>query len=322
MNVSESENYVPPQILSLADFARRGISRDEVAREVTGGRLHRLRSGLYVERSDVDQSLPAYETARRDYLQRIHAAARSIEPGTVISHGSALALYGLPLFDVPLDYPTATRHRAGGGTRRSAALACANLPLDGEVREVDGVAVTSPERSIVDVARTVGLESGVCAADEAIRRGLCSRSDLERQAAAARGRTGVARARVLPELSSGLSESVLESLVRLILVGAGLPVPEQQVWFTPVRGENFRVDFFWPEWRLVVEVDGLGKYGDTPAAIRRSVVAERRRQRLLEEAGYTVIRWSWEDLRHPQRMAERVLAEMRRQERLGLGPAA
>lgn len=198
MSSLDPESYVPPPILSLGDFAARGVSRAEVARRVSSGEFGRLRSGLYVERGEVAEELPAYEMARRDFIDRSLAAARSVEPGTVISHGSALALYGLPLYGVPLDCPTATRHRAGGGTRRSSALSCANLPLEGVVREIEGIAVTSPARSIVDVARTVGVESGVCAADEALRRKLCTRFELQSQVDAARGRTGVARARVLP----------------------------------------------------------------------------------------------------------------------------
>lgn len=182
--------------------------------------------------------------------------------------------------------------------------------------------MTSPARSIVDVARTVGVESGVCAADEAIRRKLCTRFELQTQVDAARGRTGVARARVLPALSSELSESVLESLIKLILLFSGLPVPELQVRLGVRGGQRFRVDFFWRDWRLVGEADGFGKYGTLPEEIRENWAAERRRQQQLEEEGYIVIRWTWADLRHPQRLVARVAAEMRRQERLGLGPAA
>lgn len=322
MSSFEPEGYVPPTILSLADFATRGVSRAEVGRRVSSGELCRLRSGLYVERGQVAEGLPAYEAARRDFIDRTLAAALSIEPGTVLSHGSALALYGLPLYDVPLDRPTATRHRAGGGTRRSSVLACANLPLEGVVREIEGIAVTSPARSIVDVARTVSVESGLCAADEAIRRKLCTPVELQAQVDAARGRTGVARARVIPEMSSGLSESVLESLIKLTLLFSGLPAPELQVRLGVRGGQRFRVDFFWRDWRLIGEADGFGKYGTGPDEIRRNWAAERRRQQQLEEEGYVVIRWTWADLRHPQRIVARVQAEMRRQERLGLGKAA
>ncbi|MEB8325573.1 hypothetical protein NGF75_06185 [Dietzia kunjamensis] len=318
-------DYVPPALLSSADLAARGVNRRETAKLVDRGRLQRLRTGLYIER-DADSTaadrVPSYEAARRDFVERSRAAARSVEPGTVLSHGSALALYGLPLYGVPLDRPSATRHRPGGGSRRSSALTCWNLPLDGSTAVVDGVPVTSPARTIIDVARTVGLESGVCAGDEAIRRGLVTRGDLQGEADAARGRTGAARARALPALTSGLAESVLESLIRLILVLGGVPAPDLQVWLGVRGGERFRVDLYWREWRLIGEADGFAKYGTGQEQIRGSWNAERRRQRQLEDAGYVVIRWTWEDLRHPRRIIDQVERAMRRQERLGLGPTA
>lgn len=115
---------------------------------------------------------------------------------------------------------------------------------------------------------------------------------------------------------------MLESLIRLILVLGGLPVPELQVKFRVRSGERFRVDFYWRDWRLIGEADGFGKYGRTPEELRGNWAAERRRQQQLEEEGFIVISWSWQDLRHPQRIVDRVAAEMRRQERLGLGPGA
>ena len=80
------------------------------------------------------------------------------------------------------------------------------------------------------------------------------------------------------------------------------------------------MDFFWPQWRLIGEADGFGKYGTEPEEIRRNWAAERRRQAQLEDAGYVVIRWTWADLQDPRAIVRRVREEMWRQERLGLGP--
>lgn len=324
MGNASADQYRPPPIVTAADLVRQGLTENDVARSIRDGSLRRLRDGVFAVATDVDDpsGIPAHEAARRDFMERSLAAARVVESGTVLSHGSALALHGLPLHDVPLDLPTVTRHRAGGGSRRSEVLICANAPLDGAVTQVDGVPVTTVPRSIVDVTRTVGLESGVCAADEALRRGMCTRSDLEREALAARGRTGAARARVLPGPVTGLSESVLESLVRLIVEFSDLPKPELQVWLRGRDGGRKRVDFYWRGYRVVVEVDGFEKYGRSPEEIRRHLRNERRRQRQLEEAGYVVIRFAWEDVFHPERILSRIRAELRRQFRLGVRPAA
>lgn len=329
MNSAFSEGNRPPRLSTSAELTRGGLTHSDIAKLVDHGRLIRLRKGVYAHvdgsgsrvGGGADHERPAHEVRERAFLERTLAAARSIEPGTVISHGSALALHGLPLHGIPLGLPTVTRHRAGGGSRRSSALICANLPLEGVVTDVDGIPVTSPARTIIDVARTVGLESGVCAADAALRRTLCSRSQLRDEAEAAKGRTGVARARRLPELTSGLAESVLESLIRLILVLGGLPEPELQVRLGVRGGERFRVDFYWRQWKLIGEADGFGKYGATPGEIRENWIAERERQRRLEDAGYTVIRWTWKDIYRPDLIVGQVREVMLRQERLGLGPA-
>ena len=327
MSTSKPAENRPARLSTYADLARGGLTHDDIARLIASGELRRVRTGVYAHAADEGAGggrpgEPTYERRRRLFVERTVAAAHAVEPGTVFSHASALALHGLPLHGLDLGRPTATRHRAGGGSRRSSALTVANLPLDGVVQMLDGIPVTAPARSIIDVARTAGLESGVCAADQAIRRGLCTRRDLRAEADAAKGRTGVARARALPERTSGLSESVLETLIRLIVVMAGLPEPELQVRLEVRGGSRFRVDFYWPRWRLVGEADGFGKYGTGPDEIRENWVAERRRQAQLEEAGYVVIRWTWADLEDPGRIVRRVREEMRRQERLGLGPAA
>lgn len=326
MNTSTPARNRPTRLSTYADLARGGLTHADIARLIANGELRRVRTGVYAHAADDagpdgrSPGEPAYERRRRVFVERTAAAARAVEPGTVFSHASALALHGLPLHGMVLDRPTATRHRAGGGSRRSSALIVANLPLDGVVQMLDGIPVTSPARTIVDVARTSGLESGVCAADQAIRRGLCTRFDLQVEAEAAKGRTGVSRARALPERTSGLAESVLETLIRLILVMAGLPEPELQVRLAVRGGKRFRVDFFWPQWRLIGEADGFGKYGTEPEEIRRNWAAERRRQAQLEDAGYVVIRWTWADLKDPLAIVRRVREEMWRQERLGLGP--
>lgn len=357
MTGSNSDAPSFPEFSTFADLERGGLTHADIARLISTGDLIRYRHGVYARTGQVistgqvasartststgadgssgagqntgtqaeavsGDGVPPYKRRENEFLARTRAAALSIQPGTVFSHGSALALHGLPLHGVPLELPTVTRHRPGGGSRRSTALTCSNLPLDGVVTEVDGVPVTSPARSVIDVARTVGLDSGVCAADAAIRMQLCTTTDLRREAEAARGRTGVARARQLPDLASGLAESVLESLLRLIIVLGGLPAPELQVGLGVRTGQRFRVDFYWRKWGLIGEADGFGKYGGSPEEIRKNWIAERHRQAQLEAEGYVVLRWTWEDIYRPGHVIRQVRAAMRQQERLGSVRAA
>jgi very-short-patch-repair endonuclease len=72
----------------------------------------------------------------------------------------------------------------------------------------------------------------------------------------------------------------------------GLPAPELQV---PL-GDASRVgivDFYWREFGVVGEADGLMKYDEEqPESLR----AEKLRQEALEDVGFIVIRWTWDDI--------------------------
>jgi very-short-patch-repair endonuclease len=87
------------------------------------------------------------------------------------------------------------------------------------------------------------------------------------------------------------SESVLESRSRVLWLAAALPAPVQQAVIRCDGRFVARVDFLWQEARLIVEVDGMGKYAD-PAALRD----EKRRQNELVALGYKVLRFTWADI--------------------------
>ena len=91
------------------------------------------------------------------------------------------------------------------------------------------------------------------------------------------------------------AESVLETLLRLVLHGAGLR-PRTQYTIRDRRTFVARVDFCWPEQRLVVEADGFAFHSDR-AAYRR----DRDRHNDLERLGWRVLRFTWEDVhRRPE----------------------
>lgn len=82
----------------------------------------------------------------------------------------------------------------------------------------------------------------------------------------------------------------------------------------PDRTVIARVDFCWRHYGVIAETDGLLKYDSGDRAI-----AERRRDRLLQEAGFEVIHVTWQELfSDPARVAGRIRQAFRRAERLGL----
>lgn len=101
--------------------------------------------------------------------------------------------------------------------------------------------------------------------------------------------------RALPHIDPR-SESPLESWARGHMVMYDVPSPLIQQVVTGADGVTYRVDFCWPRARVILEVDGLDKYGATPAEVRAAKRTELARQRALEAAGWIVIRWTWDDL--------------------------
>jgi very-short-patch-repair endonuclease len=84
-------------------------------------------------------------------------------------------------------------------------------------------------------------------------------------------------------------------------------MPEPQVWLGDASGTIGRVDFLWRRCGLVGEADGRVKYRDNELWL------EKLRQERLEDAGFTVVRWTWAQAHVPdERFRHRVLAALDR----------
>ena len=313
-----SIDHSRPVIISAQELLARGYSRRAREHAERTGQLYRVRHGVYALASD----LPTGPDQAEAMLEiRSRAAAGSISPGTALSHTSALVLHGLPVHDLDTRRVTTTRHRPGSGSRRGRSSICHNLDLAGAVTEVDGIPVTTPARTIVDVARSSPFTGAVCAADEALRRELCSPAELADELDAAAGRVGIARARAVVAFADAGAQSVLESVSRVVISRAGLPMPQLQREFILPDGTSVYVDMYWEEWGLVGEADGTGKYGidDGEESVRRKLRDEKKRQNDIESLGNIVRRWQWEDYQRG-RIVPVIREAMRIQESLGRGP--
>jgi len=293
-----------PDLLAL------GYTDAQLHRRRRDGELATIRRGAYVSAPDPRLTDPA---TRHALL--VAAAWPTFADGTVLSHCSAAVLLGLPVWAVPLGRVHVTRARpTGGRIGRVAHLHTAPLRPE-DVVELDGRAVTSPARTVVDVARTVSFEAGVVIADAALRAGLVDGEQLVdclRQAARWRG---VPTARQVVGFADGRSESVGESRSRVALYRAGLPSPEPQ-WEVHRGGLLLgRVDFGWPESRVVGEFDGRIKYGrllEPGDDAGDAVFEEKRREDRLRAEGLWVVRWVWDDLTAFDAVAARLRRALRR----------
>lgn len=300
---------------TVATWRAAGISTRQLHSLVSSGQLVKVRHGAYATSSVLARA--ASDPGLRHALE-VAATMATRRHGGTASHHSAAQLHGLRLLKQPpgtvtLTVPPGTR---AGRYRQDAGVIChaAELP-DQQVTKRYGVPVTTAARTVADIARTSTFMAGVVVADAALYERHASKSELRRVLAGCERWPGTSRARQVIDFADGLAESVLESCARVLFRDHGLPPPELQVHITGRdRTMIARVDFFWRRYGVVAETDGLLKYDSGERAI-----AERRRDRLLLEAGFEVVHVTWQELfSDPARVAGRIREAFRRAERLGL----
>jgi very-short-patch-repair endonuclease len=231
-------------------------------------------------------------------------AAALVRPDSAVSHESAALMFALPAVRRQ-ERPILTAMLGNGEGRPDALIHRARLDA-AEVTTWFGVPVTRPARTVIDIARDSGLRAGLVVADAALADGLVSMAELDAALVGQVRWPGVRTARRVVELASPLAESPLETLARLLVFNAGLPLPELQA-VVHTRGGSYRVDGLWRDKRVILEADGFLKYA-TPADLR----AEKLRQENLERAGYVVVRVTWDDVVHrPAETARRIASALR-----------
>lgn len=290
-------------LMSLTQLHDTGLSSHQIRRRVRDGELHRVHPG-YFTTSDAYRRLGPEEQA----MLRHRALSRAASVPPIFSLASAAVVHGLDLRRVPARLHTLTR--PGQGTHNGyAGVVRHQEPLpETDIVTVEGLRTTTGERTLLDCARLLPFTDAVVLADQAHRFGL-TRTRLEQRLPEWAGRRGVRRARRVLDAMDTRSESVGETLTRLMLAESVLPAPELQ-WVIVGRAGSYRADFAWPDHRLILEFDGESKYANTPATVIRN---ERRREVEIQELGWTVIRVAWHDVvRTPAATVDRIAAALRR----------
>ena len=285
-------------VLSWPQLHRAGLSPSEVSRLVAHEVLVRVRRGGFV----TGEVWRAADPDRR-FALRVRAALL-VRPHDAASHQAAFALSELPLWGVDLRrvdlQARVTRRRAKADLRLHPWDDAARLELIGGARAL-AIAEAAPL-----VAAAGSLEGAVVAVDAALRRGYCTVEELADVVARLDQRScpGVDRARRMIAVLDPRSESAGESRVRVFFMTWGVPWASQ-VTIRDARGQFVaRVDFLIDRW-VVVEFDGRTKYDDPQV-----LWAEKRREDALRALGYEVVRLTWSDLNHPERVA-RLIREAR-----------
>jgi hypothetical protein len=109
--------------------------------------------------------------------------------------------------------------------------------LPGEVVEVNGIPVTSPTRTLIDMRPLISERQFEYLAALADRRGILDHARLPLAEK--------------PQYTRSEDEAILLAGLRT----AGLPIPEANVWLTHGGGEEWQADLVYFDVRLIVEID-------------------------------------------------------------------
>jgi predicted transcriptional regulator of viral defense system len=300
-------------IVTTAELLAAGKSKGQIQTLVKHGKLIPLMRGVYASAA---RARKVFALPGGEYLVRAAAAVAAAGPGTVVSHQSAAKLHELDQLDEPAKSVTLTGRPDGGRRGRDGVRLFSTALPKRYVTAKYGVPVTTVARTVIDVARTSPFVAGVVVADAALRARKTSKKELQQVLAGCRRWHGSARAARVVEFADARSESVLESIARVVFKEFGLPPPQLQAWLGNEETVIGRADFYWPRYKTIAEVDGGLKYSNPGRA-----KAQLRRDKELREAGFDVLHFDWSDVTEmPEQVVASIRAAFKRATR-GMNPA-
>jgi Protein of unknown function (DUF559) len=200
----------------------------------------------------------------------------------VVAGFSAAALHGSKWVDgtTTVELIHENRHRLPGLRTRGDRIG------EDEVVIVDGIPVTSPTRTALDLGCWYPTTSGVAAIDSLARATDIKAADVELLVQRYPGRRGIARGRLAISLFDPGAQSPKETWLRLVLVQAGLPRPQTQIPVLNEFGSAIAyLDMGWEDVKVAVEYDG-----DQHRSDRSQYNWDIRRSERLQHKGWVVIR--------------------------------
>jgi very-short-patch-repair endonuclease len=235
--------------------------------------------------------------------QQMMAAVLAAGPGAVASHRAAARLWGL-VDDAPIEL-TVPRGRTPElwGPVVVHQTTSPAYPL-----HRNRIAVTSPMRALLDLAAVASVATVLDAMDRAAVANLCQVAAIEWEllAVARPGRRGVRVLREALDVQALLDEppeGMLEPRFARLAKRHGLPKAVFQH-----RVGRYRIDFAYLDVMLAIEVDGYGA-----RSTRRRFQSDTDRQNALTNLGWTVLRFTWNDIvKRPDHVAKVIRPQLRR----------
>jgi hypothetical protein len=247
-----------------------GLTSGTISRWIDHARLHRIHPGVY-----------ALGHRRLTTEGRLFAALLYAGHGALLSHATAAWWWGLLNAEPPAIHISIPKHRSS----LPGVVLHRPLCLDGAKHR--RLHLTTVPRTLLDYAATASRGEVRLALAEADYRRLLDLREVEHLLG--RGLAGSAKlrralARHLPQLA--LTRSRLERAFLALCEWAGLPLPEVNA-----KIGRMTVDALWRAERVIVELDGHDGHSS-----RAQIERDRRRELRLRAAGYTVIRYTWDQI--------------------------
>lgn len=235
------------------------------------------------------------------------AAVLASGPGAVLSHLSGASLRQMlsdPGDSVPLDVTVPRRDR---GRRPGLRVHRVDGLSEDEVTRHRSIPVTTPARTLLDLAGVIRGRKLEQALAVALRQQLTSRAELFALLDRYPRRPGVRALRAVLEddAEPAMTRSEAEERLLALTIRAQLGKPR-----TNVRVEGCQVDFYWPKQGVVWEVDGFAYHSSS-----QSFEGDRRRDAQLTAAGYSVQRVTWKQMvEEPEAVVARLAQALTRGE--------
>ncbi len=272
-------------VFTRADARHLGVPDSTLTSAVAAGRFKSASPGVFI----VTGCPPTVQ-------QRMMVAVLSMTSLTAVSHAAAAEMWRLT--DRGLGNIEVVTTRWDRLERSDVTVHESRDLIDADITELDGIPITSPVRTVVDLGATKpwaveqALETGV-------RRELFTLADVERfvTRVGRRGRRGVGVIRPLLEDRrrwDTATESALEDRFRKVVADFGLPLPLPQF---VLRDEYqvfvCRADFAYPRQKLLIELDSEAHHMD-----RITFRRDRSKQNRAVALGWTVLRFTWWDVQN------------------------
>ncbi|CAN5649816.1 type IV toxin-antitoxin system AbiEi family antitoxin domain-containing protein [soil metagenome] len=292
MRAPRSSNGPKAELLRFAAEQHGVFSRDEArALGCSDGILHRL-----ADKNEIERVLPRvyrFSSAPPTWSQRAKAGTLYAGENSWLSHRSSA--YHLDMIDrcpgvIEITTTAVFRSRLGLRIRRVG-----DMPRS-DTRTIKSIPVTNPHRTIVDFSTVLEHEALERVLDDCLFRRIVELGRIQARLdkLGGRGRPSTRGLRELLEVRGNqlaMPLTVLENKFLEVLRKGGIDEPENQVSVESDAHKTWRLDFAYPHHKVLIEVDGRRFH-----AARRRQKNDMRRDNVMNVRGWTVLRFTWEDV--------------------------